>query len=125
MSPISTKIWSTIGWISASFVALSIPLSLIDGVIGAFALYAAIIVGGISGIGLNSTAKFGVATIAVSLLLGVIATHYTSSGGFRPPDLARLWAAISILGIPILASIAMIVVGVLRRRHVAGFTLAR
>jgi hypothetical protein len=124
MSRISTKIWRTIGWISVAFVVLSVPLSLIDGVIAAFALYAAIVIGGLSSVGLKSTAKFGIATIAVSLLLGMIATHYTSSTGFRPPELALVWAAISIFAIPILASVALMIAGVLRRRHAERLTLA-
>jgi hypothetical protein len=117
VNPVSTTAWTRIGWLSVGLVVLAVPLSLIDGVISAFALYAAIIAGGLSSVGLESTARFGVATIVLSLLLGTIATHYTSSTGFLPPDLSRVLAAISILGIPSLASLTLIITGVLRRKR--------
>lgn len=117
MGPISTKIWNAFGWTSVGFVVLSVPLSLIDGVLTGLALYAAIILGGISSIGLQSTAKFGIATIAVSLLIGIIAAHYTSSTGFRSPELALIWAGMTIFAVPILASVVLMITGLLRRRH--------
>ena len=112
----STKIWTTIGWIAATLVVISVPYALIDGVMGIFILYAAIVIGGLSGVGLNSTAKFGIATIFASLLLALVGTHYTTSTGFRLPQFTLVLNAVSIFALPILISAALLFLGVARRR---------
>jgi hypothetical protein len=117
MSQVSTKIWNTIGWIATALVVVSIPFALIDPVMGIFILYAAIVVGGLSGIGVNAKAKFGIATIVASLLLGLIGTHYTSSTGLRPLELTLVWTAFAIFMIPILVSAALLLLGLVRRRY--------
>ena len=109
--------WRAIGWLSIALVVASVALAFIDGVLGAFGLYAAMIVGGVSGLGRHSTAGFGISVLVLSLLLGVIATHYTSSDGFLRPELERVWMAVSILGIPALISAALLSIGKWRRRH--------
>jgi hypothetical protein len=112
----SNSRWNAIGWLSVALVGASIAMAFVDGVLGAFGLYAAMIVGGISGLGRHSRAGFGVATILASLFLGVIATHYTSSEGFLRLELERVWNAVSILGIPALISAALLSIGAWRRR---------
>ena len=113
----STKIWTTIGWIAIALVVIAVPYALIDGVMGIFVLYIAVVVGGLSGVGLKSTAKFGIATILASLLLALIGTHYTTSAGFRSPQVALVLNAFSIFALPILISATLLLLGVTRRRY--------
>lgn len=117
MRPVRTKIWNAIGWVATALVVISIPYSLADPVMGIFFLYVAIVVGGLSGIGVNATTIFGIGTIAASLLLGLLGTHYTTSTGFRPPELALAWTAITIFALPVMFSAALLLLGVMRRRQ--------
>jgi len=117
MSSVPAKIWNAIGWVATTLVVISIPYSLADPVMGIFFLYVAIVVGGLSGIGVKATTRFGIATIAASLLLGMLGTHYTSSTGLRPPELALVWTAFMIFALPILLSAALLLLGVMRRRY--------
>ena len=117
MSPVSTKIWNAIGWSAIALVVIAILYTLADPVMGIAVLYVAIVVGGLSGIGVGATTRFGVATIAASLLLGLFGTHYASSTGLRPPELASVLAAFEIFGLPILVSAALLLIGVARRRY--------
>ena len=112
-----------IGWIAAMLVVISIFFAVIDPVVGVFVMYAAVVVGGVSGIGANATVRFGVAMIVASLLFGLFGTHYTTSTGLRPPQLALIWSAISIFAFPILLSAILLVLGVIRRRYAKGSDL--
>jgi hypothetical protein len=123
MSQASAKVLNLTGWIAAALILVSIFFTMIDPVMGVFAMYAAIVVGGLSGFGMNATVKFGVVTIVVSLLFGLIGTHYTTSTGFRPPQLRLIWSAISIFAWPILVSAILLSYGVIRRRHVDGLDI--
>ena len=113
----STKIWTTIGWIATTLVVIAVPYALIDGVMGIFILNVAIVVGGISGVGLNATAKFGIATILATRLLALIGTHYSTLTGFRSPQIALVLNAILIFALPILISATLLFLGVIRRRY--------
>lgn len=117
MSPVPTKIWNAFGWVAATLVGISIPYSLADPVLGMFFLYVAIVIGGLSGIGVKATPRYGIATIAASLLLGLLGTHYTSSTGLRSPELALVWTAFIVLALPVIFSVALLLLGVTRRRH--------
>jgi hypothetical protein len=120
MSQTPAKIWNLIGWIVVALIVVSIFFAMTDPVMGVFAMYAAIAVGGLSGVGMNATVKFGVVTIVVSLLFGLIGTHYTTSTGIRPPQLKLIWSAVSIFALPILVSATLLSYGVIRRRHADG-----
>ena len=117
MTQVSAKIWAALGWISVLLVAASIPFAMVDGVIGAFALYAAIIVGGLSGVGISSTAKFGVTAIVLSLLIANVMTHYTASTGLQSLQFDLVFSALALFALPILFATAFLVVGVIRRRN--------
>ena len=117
MSPVPIKIWNAIGWVAITLVVISIPYSLADPVMGAFFLYVAIVVGGLSGTGVKATTRFGIATIGASLLLGLLGAHYTSSAGLRPPELALVWTAFMVFALPILLSATLLLLGVMRRRY--------
>ena len=116
MRIISAKWWNGIGCGSIALVLVSIPYGLVDGVMGLFFLYAAVIVGGFSGVGLKATAVFGIAVIVASLLLTLFALQYTSPAGFSRLQIRSLWTAFSVLSMPIAVSAAFLVCGVLRRR---------
>jgi hypothetical protein len=120
MSQAPAKAWDFTGWVAAALIVVAISFTMIDPVMGVFAMYAAIVVGGLSGFGINATVKFGVVTIVVSLLFGLIGTHYTTSTGFLPPQLKLIWSAISIFAWPILVSAILLSCGVIRRRHADG-----
>lgn len=117
MSQVSTTAWSTFGWIATTLVVFSIPLGLADPVLGVFVLYAAIIIGGFSGIGRNATAKFGITTILASLLLTLLATHYSSSTGFYLPQFRLILNAFVVLWLPLLISAALLFLGATKRRY--------
>jgi MFS superfamily sulfate permease-like transporter len=118
MTQTSGKVWATLGWISVFLVAASIPYAIIDGVMGIFILYAAIIVGGLSGFGVGSTAKFGVAVIVFSLLIANVGTHYATSTGLRPIQFELVFNAVLLFAMPILIALVFLVVGIIRRRTI-------
>ena len=117
MTQVSAKLWAALGWISVLLVAASIPIAMVDGVIGVLALYSAIVIGGFSGVGTNSTAKFGVSAIVLSLLIANVMTHYTASTGLRSLQSDLLFSVLVIFALPMLVATAFLIVGVIRRRY--------
>ena len=114
---ISAKLWATLGWISILLVASSIPFGMIGGVFLVFLLFVAIILGGLSGVGLKSTTKFGVTTIVLSFLIVYIVTHYAASTGLQSFQLKRMFSLLTFLALPIVIAAARLIVGVVRRRN--------
>ncbi|MDZ7768228.1 MAG: hypothetical protein U5K38_03745 [Woeseiaceae bacterium] len=80
-------------------------------------LYAAIVIGGLSGVGANSTAKFGVTVIVLSLLIANVMTHYTASTGLRSLQFDLVFNVLVIFALPIMVATALLVVGVFRRQN--------
>lgn len=123
MSQAPANIWNFIGWIAAALIVVSIFLAMIDPVMAVFVMYAAILVSGLSGVGIKATAKFGIVTIVMSLLFGLTGTHYTVSIGFLPLQLKLVWSAILIFALPIVVSAILLSVGLMRRRHADGLDI--
>ena len=117
MDKTSAQTWNVIGWTAVALVFVSVLFAMLDPVMGIFVLWAAILVGGFSGIGGNATARFGIATIIAGLALGLIGTHYSTSTGLQPPELRRVLGAFTVVGLPILVSAAMLLRGKKTRRQ--------
>ena len=116
MRPVSAVWWRTLGWTAVLLVAVAALSALADPVLGVFVLYAAIIVGGLSGVGINASPGFGIATLISGLAIGLAGTHYTSSTGLRPPHPALILNAFTIFAWPVTASLALLLLGILKRR---------
>ena len=90
---------------------------MIGGVFLVFLLFVAIILGGLSGVGLKSTTKFGVTAIVLSFLIVYIVTHYAASTGLQSFQLERMFSLLTFLALPIVIAAACLIVGAVRRRN--------
>ena len=117
MDKTPAQTWNLIGWTAVALVLVSVLLSMVDPVIGIFVLWAAILVGGFSGIGGNATARFGIATIIAGLVLSLVGTHYSPPTGLHPLELRRALGAFTVVGLPTLVSAALLLHGMRRRRQ--------
>jgi hypothetical protein len=120
MKQISGRIWVAIGWISLLLAAWSFVLATIDGVMAILVFPVAMFVGGISGIGATSTARFGIATIVLCTALVFGMTHYAASTGFQTPNWSTASQAIALIAIPLTVSGGMLIWGVNVRRKKSG-----
>ena len=87
------------------------------GVFLVFLLVVAIVLGGLSGVGMRSTTKFGVTTIVLSVLIVYVVTHYAASTGLQSFQLGRMLSLLTFLALPIVIAAACLIVGVIRRRN--------
>ena len=118
MKPLPRTIWTTIGWVGVALAILAIGVAAIDGVPAVFLLYAALLVGGVSGVGVNSTARYGLVILAISalLVLGMTGITRDSPGsGVVAPSLASLLGLFAIVGIPLAVSGGLLAWGTVRR----------
>jgi len=118
MKPLPRTIWTTIGWVGVALAILAICVAAIDGVPAVFLPYAALIVGGVSGVGVNSTARYGLVILAISalLVLGMTGITRDSPGsGVVAPSLASLLGLFAIVGIPLAVSGGLLAWGTVRR----------
>jgi hypothetical protein len=90
---------------------------MIGGVFLVLLLLVAIVLGGLSGIGTNSTSKFGITTIVLSVLIVYWATHYVASSGLQPPQFERMSSLLTFLGVPIAIAAICLITGAVRRRY--------
>lgn len=116
MNPMPAKFWKLVGWLGVSLVVIAIPYAMVDGVMGVFVLYAAMIVGGISGIGVKARATFGIAIILLSIVITSAITHYTATTGMRAPDFSLIKLALAVLALPMIVSVALLALGEIHRR---------
>ncbi len=114
---ISAKRWASLGWISILLVALSAPFGMVGGVFLVVLLFAAIILGGVSGVGMMSTTKFGVTTLTLSFLIVYVVTHYVTSTGFQSFQLERVLGVLTYLALPIVIAATCLIAGAVRRRN--------
>jgi len=118
MKPLPRMFWTIIGWIGVALAILAICVAVIDGVPAVFLLYAALLVGGVSGVGVNSTARYGLVILAISalLVLGMTGITRDSQGsGVVAPSLASLLGLFAIVGIPLAVSAGLLAWGTVRR----------
>ena len=116
MKQISRKVWISIGWVSLLLTAWSFVLATVDGVMALFMFPVAMLVGGISGLGATSTARFGIATIFLCTALVFGMTHYVASAGFQTPNGSTASQAIALIAIPLAVSSGMLIWGANARR---------
>lgn len=90
---------------------------MIGGVFLVFLLVVAIVLGGLSGVGMGSTLKFGVTTIVLSFLVVYVATHNVDSTGLQSFQLGHMLSLLKFLALPIVIAAACLIVGVIRRRN--------
>ena len=126
MKQISRKVWVATGWISLLLTAWSFVLATIDGVMAIFVFPFAMLVGGVSGIGATSTARFGVATIVLCTALVFGMTHYVASTGFQTPNASTVSQAIALIAIPFTVSGGMLIWGMnVRRKKASDCTIPK
>ena len=119
MKQIPARFWKAIGWIGLLLTAWSFVLATIDGVMAIFMFPIAMLVGGISGLGATSTARFGLATIVLCTALVFGMTHYVVSIGFKVPTVFTLNETLAFVGIPLTVSGGMLIWGMNVRRKKA------
>ncbi len=108
-------VWKAIGWTGVALSALAILYAFADPVLAIFISFVAIPIGGLSGVGIHSTSKFGVTCILLCLLLVNVMSHYGVSTGFRVPSVSSVRDASVILLIPLTVSLGLMALGVVRR----------
>jgi hypothetical protein len=111
----SRTISNAIGWTSIALVVISVLAAFADPVPGIFVLFLAIILGGMSGVGVDASPRFGIFTIILALLLAVIGTH-SSYTEIQPLELRLVWTAVQLVGVPVVVSVALLVLGIFSRR---------
>ncbi|MCR9184732.1 MAG: hypothetical protein NXH81_04995 [Halieaceae bacterium] len=116
MKQLSPKVWAATGWISLALSAWSLVLATIDGVMAYFTIVIAIIIGGLSSIGITGTAKFAVFSVVLAAVLVFWMTHHVASTGFQLPDGSSIATMFSLISIPTLVSVVMMILGIRRRR---------
>lgn len=109
------SVWTGLGWVGIGLAIAALPAVMLDPVLAGFALYLAIIVGGLSSIGVRSTVKFAVTTIMLSLLVANVVSNYSPATGFRTPSVSSVLDTAAILGPLLIVSIGLIIWGVARR----------
>lgn len=115
MKPLPRMFWTSIGWVGVALAILAIFIAAVDGVPAVFLLYAAMIVGGVSGIGIHSIARYGLVILAISTLLVLGMRHYVTTTGFIPPSLDSLRQVLAIIAIPLAISAGLLAWGAARR----------
>ena len=117
MKPIHARFWTIAGYSGVAIAALAVAVAMIDPVPAAFLLAGAVSVGGISGLGLYSTAKFGVTTLVVCTVVMLGMMHYIESQGLVAPTLMLLRHTFELIAIPLTISGGLLILGVIRRRR--------
>lgn len=113
----SGLVWKGVGWLGVGIALGAIPISFVDpGMVG-FALYASILLGGVASVGLNSSSRYAVVCIVLSLALSIVSAHYSRSSGFRPISLGAIGNGVGILLMPLLIAVGLVAWGRTRRRR--------
>ena len=100
---IPARFWNAVGWVGLLLTAWSFILATIDGVMAIFVIPIAMLVGGVSGLGATSTARFGIATIVLCTALVFAMTNYRISAGLIVPSVFMLTRTFEFVGIPLTA----------------------
>lgn len=119
VKPIHAKFWTSTGWIGVSLALLSLAAATIDGVMAMFLLPVAMLVGGISGFGVNATPRFGIATLILCTVIVVVSTHYVVTTGLMRPTASSLTGSFELIAIPLTVSAGLLTWGVVKRNSKA------
>jgi len=117
--PISAVFWTKVGRVAVSIAAVSVAAAMIDGVMAMLMILVAMLVGGISGVGVNATARFGTITLIVGVSLAVVMTHYVVSTGLMAPTATTLIQTFKLIAIPLSMSAGLLIWGLIKRKRKA------
>lgn len=105
-----------IGQLGIGVALLAIPAAWLDGAVAGFALWSAILMGGISAASAKVPATYFFSNVVLCFAIGFALAHYSPTQGPSPPTLESIAGFVIVLALPTAVAAACATVGWLRRR---------
>lgn len=110
------SVYRLLGQLGIVVALLAIPAALLDGAVAGFALWSALLMGGISAASVKQPATYFFVNAALCLAIGFGLAHYSRAAGPTAPTAESVTRFAAVLALPLAIAAACAAAGWWRRR---------
>jgi hypothetical protein len=97
--------------------ALVLPAGFVDPVASGFLLFLALLLGGLTSVGIHGNVTYALLSIAIGVPAALVLFHYSPATGLRAPTALSMREFAILIAIALSPALLLVAVGCIRRRR--------